>query len=402
VLAALARAKIEADDFAAASADIDDIGSGVLRAECRLALAQRLSTTGGAAGWAAGPGAIVGLLHAARADALADADMVQCAQVLRAIALAHSELFTGAVDEARQTMVAAAEALNRAPRFRFVPTPWCDTAVAFAELGFWDLAMKIAGGLVTHNAFDGCSALRDLAGVATRAGNKAQARELLARALASAPQVPIPPQRDDLLISLAAEYARLGDLQEARQPALVASNPADAEVQIAIALLESGQVAGALALIDRLPPGAPDSALARLVRALLAAGEVGRGRRVAEGLTDLAQRAERLAAVARQLITLGGADEARQLIATVSELELPFHSPHAAAQFQETVVTVLAEAGDLAAASRFVEQRWRTARHRSDLLLLMPLAGPLVRQQPELAGAIQASVGWVEQTLLAA
>ncbi len=104
--------------------------------------------------------------------------------------------------------MAAVEALNNAPRFQFVPTPWCDTAVTFARLGKWDMAMRIATGLVDHNAFDGCCAHRDLAKVAATNGDIELVKRLLSQAEAAAPRIPIPPQRTDLLASVAGEYAR--------------------------------------------------------------------------------------------------------------------------------------------------------------------------------------------------
>jgi hypothetical protein len=61
---------------------------------------------------------------------------------------------------------------------------------------------------------------------------------------------------------------------------------------------------------------------------------------------------------------------------------------------------VLAELGDFTAVQQLVEQEWLAAPARTDLLGLIPLAGPLVSRQPDLPERIHASFAWVEQTLL--
>ena len=206
------------------------------------------------------------------------------ARVLRSIALAFAHLESGADDEATATMRAAVEALNNAPRFQFVPTPWCDTAVAFAKLGEWNWAMRIATGLVAHDAFDGCSALRDLAGVAARNGDGDRAAALLAQARENAPRIKLPPMRSDLLGSVAAEYARIGRMDQACQEDLIAGDRTGARMRIAVALLECGRIDDALAAIKGLAEGGLETSPVRLVDELLKAGQIAAARRIAEAI----------------------------------------------------------------------------------------------------------------------
>ena len=71
-----------------------------------------------------------------------------------------------------------------------------------------------------HDAFDGCSALRDLAALAARNGDADRAAALLTQVRENAPRVPWG-MRPDLLGSVAAEYARIGRMEEARQDDLL-------------------------------------------------------------------------------------------------------------------------------------------------------------------------------------
>ena len=67
---------------------------------------------------------------------------------------------------------------------------------------------------------------------------------------------------------------------------------------------------------------------------------------------------------------------------------------------RQMIPAVFAELGDFAATHQAIEREWLAAPARTDLLGLIPLAGPLVARQPDLPERIHASFGWVEQTLL--
>ncbi len=257
-----AKLQLQIVDALAAAAKLDeavrlcqDIDSPGTRAEGLLAITRKRCALVDTAGLPLDTRGIISVLAQAREDAVREPDKENSARVLRSIATAFAELYTGAVDEAAATMRAAVEALNVAPRFQFRPTPWCDTAVTFAKLGFWDWAMQIATALVAHEAFDGCSALRDLAAVAAGSGETDRAASLLAQARENAPRIPIPPMRFGLLSSVAAEYARIGRMDEANSEDLLAGSRTAALMKIAVAQLECGRIKDALATIEGLRAG---------------------------------------------------------------------------------------------------------------------------------------------------
>lgn len=168
------------------------------------------------------------------------------------------------------------------------------------------------------------------------------------------------------------------------------------------ALLDCRSNEDAFRIIAKVRKSPQEAPLARLVPPLLAAGEITQARIIAEAISDPPQRAQRLAEVARGLVASGRRDAARETIATALELSGTFRDRWSAARFLETVAAVLGEAEDCAALERLAEWRWLAAPTRSDLLVLIPLAGPLVSRQPDLALRICESFHWVEQTLLAA
>ena len=60
---------------------------------------------------------------------------------------------------------------------------------------------------------------------------------------------------------------------------------------------------------------------------------------------------------------------------------------------------MLAEAGDLTALDRLLDERWGEARSRGELLDLIPLAEPLVAREPEAGTMVHDAILWVEATL---
>ena len=343
-----------------------------IRAEGLLAIIRKLDAIGGAPGLPVGNQGIVALLAAAQAEAVREPDKVASARVLRAIALAHSELHTGAQHDMDAAMQAAVQALNDAPFFGLVPTPWCDTASTFAKLGDWEWAMRIANGLVAHNVYDGCCALRDLAVVATRNGDVDRASALLAQARANAPRIQIPPMREQFLDSVAGESARIDRTEE--MP--LSSERPEARMAVALALLESGRVEAAVETMDGLAPASLDSNPIRLVNAFLEAGQIDPAKRVAELVRDPSNRAERLVSIASALVAAGKSNEARAMIDAAG-------APMQRWPLAKETARVLAAAGDLAAHDRLLTECWAEASSPRQLLDLISLAEPLLTRAPD-------------------
>jgi tetratricopeptide (TPR) repeat protein len=394
------RALIDAGEFDAAQQMLLEISSQSARAESLLALIRKLYSVGGTPGRPIDNPSIIGMLGAARGYAEADTEKGRSAAVLRSIALAYADLLTGDAEGASSTMRVSITALNAAGGFQFVPTPWCDTAVAFAKLSDWDSAMNLAKWQVETNPLDGCCSLRDLAHFAATSGDIERAKALLAQARESVQRIPIPPQRSDVLATIAPDYARIGMLEEAMDVARASGSVEDAQAKIAVALLESGKVEEALHIIDAIKGAGPRNPFS-LVNALLNAAEFTRAQAVASSLADAAQRSELLVHVARRQIAAGKQTEARAIIASVMEVVAGLSDARSARRVFETLPFAFAELGDFIAVRRFVEERWVAASTRADLLALMGLARPLVSLQPDLPQRIRASFGWVEQTLLA-
>jgi tetratricopeptide (TPR) repeat protein len=243
--------------------------------------------------------------------------------------------------------------------------------------------------------------LRDLGAFAGEGGDVERAKTLFAQAQDHARRIQIPPQRFELLASIAKEYTRIGLLQEARDIARASGSPGEAQAQIAEGLLQSGKIAAALEAIAECENAATDRQLARLAYALLAAGEFERASSLVARIADPLQRAEGLVQVARSHISAGRLDEARKALARAVELSRTSSDPWAARRVREALPAVFAELGDDAAARRYVTELWLAAGTRADLLALIALAGPLVPHQPELPQQIHASFAWVEEMLLA-
>ena len=394
---------IEAHEFDTAQSMLSEIQSGATRARRLLDLLKEVYAVGGTPGRPVDNLSMTRMLRVAQGYAEADPDKIGSAEALRSIALAHVDLYTGAIDDAIGAMMAAVEALNNAPRFLFVPTPWCDTAVAFARLGKWDMAMRIATGLVDHDALDGCCAHRDLAKVAATNGDIERVKSLLSQAEAAAPRIAIPPQRTEVLASVAGEYARAGLLDEARRVAASSGAPAAAGSWIAAALLESGKPEEAFAAIDTLQGDLGDDARRRLVDKLLKSGNVAQAAPLAEAIGDAPARADQLIAVARRLVTSGGKRETRDMTSRALGLldEARQRNPWRAATLLADAASIYVELGDEAEARRLIEQHWLGAATQGELMSLMPMAGALVTRQPELATKIYESFGWVERNLSA-
>jgi hypothetical protein len=393
----IARALIDSGQFGEAEAAIGETEDASVAAECLIHMARRLVETGSADNLA-----VIHLLRRARDRAHQEPNLVTRAAVLRNVAGAIAELNTGAVEPAYQTLSESVDALKHAPRFGFVPTPWCDTCVSYATHGWWDIAMKIAGVLVQHDTFDGASALRDLAQVARKRGDLARAADLLVQAKTSATRVAFPPLRSGLLASIAAEYVRMGQLGEAMKDDLVTSGFRQEILDsIAAVLSSAGQTEEAIRLIT-----APDGrligprALPALVDAFLAAGDVPQALRMARLLDDPSQRAEKLTHIASALLASGQREPAQELIAEAVSLTGAFSNPKSVGDFLRNVAEKLEQAGETDAAVRLVEDRWLTAPTRTQLLDRLPVIEPIIPRLPQVALQIPSSFEWVEDMLV--
>ncbi|MBC7980870.1 MAG: hypothetical protein H7Y36_09935 [Armatimonadetes bacterium] len=391
-------------NFDAARVVFREMQDSSARAEALLTLARHLFEKGFEPGQPGDNFTLIRLLLDARDCAREVQDMIVRAELFRSIAMAFSELYTGAVHEAFETMSEAVVALNNAPPFTFVPTPWCDTAVTFAKLGNWDMAMRIANGLVVHDVFDGCSALRDLAEVARLKADGARAETLLAEARTHALRVTMPPMQASLLAIISQEYARQGKIEEAMKDDLLTplSKP-EALDRIATVLAETGKIEEAREWIEKIPEGAGRySGITAVVDALLVAGDPVGARAAVETITDGPERAKKLVLISSALYATGKQSEARKALEHALEFADSFRNPDSAAEFLKNVATCLVEAGDLAAAVHLVEERWLTASERPQLLRLIGITGPLMMSQPKIASEIHKSFAWVEETLLTA
>jgi tetratricopeptide (TPR) repeat protein len=394
------RALIDANEFDAAQQMLGELKSPSARAQSLLALIRKVYEVGGTPTRPIDNVSIIRMLNHARGYAEQDEEKGPSAAALRSIARAFAELHTGDADGAISTMWASVQAMNGVKKFGFVPTPWCDTAVAFAELGRWDTAMEMARWQVETNPLDGCCSLRDLAASAGKRGDLERAKALLTEARNSVEKIRIPPQRSDVLTSIAQEYARIGMVEEAKEVARASGETAQAQAKITVALLESGNVTEGIKAIDELERGALDRSSYQIVKALNAAGQIDKAYSVAANVMSGAERAELLLRVARVQIAGGKKDEARKTIENALALRGSLAKSWAETRVRRMIPAVLAELGDFGVVEQLIEQEWLAAPARTDLLALIPLAGPLVSRQPDLPERIHASFAWVEQTLL--
>ena len=383
----------------------DEFASAAVRAETLLQLAKKRFAGEGSPGLDGDPSwSIMGLLIPARGYARQVEDAEKRAELLRSIALAFAELYTGAVHEAFDTLAGSVEALTEAPPFKFMPTPWCPTVAAYAKLGNWERALGIARQLVAFNAFDGCRALQELAVVARQQGDAVRARSLLDEARGHAPAVKFPPMQAGLLAGLALEYYQLGDSEQALRDDLLTMpmSRSDARERIGKFLAESGRIEEALQVVGEIPPEvSPDKALAALADAYLRTGDAERAQQMVLKIGDAATRAENLGRIAWNQLGAGRREEGGQLLSQALRLKGGFHNPDQWVGLLAKEVEYLAGAGLDADAELLVEERWLAAQTSEQLLMLIPLAAPLAGKLPDLGSAIHASFDWVERQLLA-
>ena len=392
----IARALIQAGEFSSAEAAIRTIDSPLARAQGLVELSERMRA-GQAAAAAPADGlqsVTAGLLRDARGLALQADDAVARAAVLRSIAVGFFEL--GNPPDAHAAMMEAVEALNKAPRFAFTPTPWCATCVAFAKIGDSGWVSRISTGLVQHDAFDGCNALRDLATLARERQDFTQAEAWLAKARESAPKISFYPMRASLRASLAREYARLGKLDQAMQEDLIESR-GEALDGIAFALAASGRIADAKGVLAQLSP-ADEAMHARpaLVDALLASNAVDEARAMAGTIVHRSDKGAKLAAVAAALFERDRAADARAVLGEARALARAENARRPDAGVLQQVATVLGRAGHRDEALGLVEEEWLSSATREELVTLTSIADPLVTVVPDLGLRLHEGLDWVE------
>ncbi len=299
---------------------------------------------------------------------------------LREIGLAFYEV--GEAQWAEKVLFEAVEALNKAERFRFTPTPWSKLPEYFAKIGRWDFAEKITRGLASHDAFDGATGFRNLARVARDAGHLDRAESLFAEAKALAPAISFPPIRADLQSTLAEELAVWGRFDEAL--AFVVDIPAmqlEAIGRIAEQIAKAGRPEDALALVEKTKGDPkPVRGLRAIVTAFLEEGKIHQA----------------LVEVSSSLFKQGKEQEALKLIREVRALARTISEARFASQSLEEVTARLVEAGQLAEAVSAVQEEWRRAATRRELLDRLPMARSVVSLAPDISRGIYASLGWVE------
>jgi tetratricopeptide (TPR) repeat protein len=401
-------ALVEAHDFKTAQMMLPDIQSGAVRAESLLMLVRKLYSIGGKPRDPADNPAMIRMLQTARGYAEADEDKVRSARALRSIAFAFAfaELNTGASNDAIETMMTAVMTLNKAPSadFIFLPSPWTDTTAAFATLGEWGIALRLGRELVARSALESFFALRGAAAVAIDSGDLEQAGLLLAAADAAADGVCEPERQSKIKSEIAGDYARAGQLADAARVAVASGKPQEAEAAIAAALLATGNADTACKMIDAIQQELSDSTRELLVPKLLAVGDIRRAESVAAAITEAPARAEQFVKVARHLLESDKKNDARAMTSRVlpSIDAARALNPYRAAVLLLSATSLFVDMGDFTTAHRLVEEQWLAARTREDLLVLLPLAGPLLVCQPDLSSKIHRSLAWVERSLGAA
>jgi len=382
---------IAAGDITDPEQVLEETAFARVRGECLLSLAKKMKAT------AIDNSIVIRTLISAREHVNQEKNLTQRAESLRSIAVAFAELCTGAVNHALDTAMAVVDALNAAPRFGFVPTPWCDTAVTFAKLGHWNIAMQIANSLIAHDVFDGSSALLALAGQARKDCDRSGAEALLVQARRHAPHIHVSMQ-SDVLAKVAKEYALLGKPNEATKDEFLMSKVGQGP--IAVGLAESGRIEEAAARIEAAGTNLSDFARSSLIDAFVNAGDLTRALSTAQSMHDGSTRAEKLVSIASRFVRSGQPDEAHRMI-SAAMAPTKFYSSFSRTSFLKGVITVLTDAGDSAGAARIVEQEWLMASSRSDLLYLVPVVAPLIPLQPDIAVEIASSFDWVEHNVLA-
>jgi tetratricopeptide (TPR) repeat protein len=306
----------------------------------------------------------------------------------------------GDAGAAHQVMLDAVRVLNGAPPFRSRPTPWCPTVVAFAKIGQPEWVEKISTGLLAHEAFDGCSALIDLARLARERNDLTAAEAYLQTARANAPRITFPPMQAGLLALLAQEYARLGKLDDAVADDIVTPMAsAEAHDRIAAVLAAADRVDEARAMLAKA--GSVDRGLAprAVADAYMRRGAFDDAHAVITSMSQASDRGSALAALASSLFAAGRREEADHAVSAALDAAHELDMFGRFTVLQE-IVTTLHRADERPAAVRLVEDEWRTAATRSAVLGLAALAQPLATDLPTIGAHMVAGRDWVTEMLM--
>lgn len=391
----------EAGQLESATALCQEIERPDDRAESLLAMARKLRVLGSEVDNSEGSKTIRGMLISAREDALQDRPLGGVLRALHSVALAFAHC--GAMDEAIATARKFVEVLDDAGDdpglFTVRPTPWCDAAALFAGLGDWDWATRIVDGRLTHDPYDGCCALLAMTNAAFRSGDKRDERAaaLIERARREAAQIDLPSWRSEVLARVAACSMLNRQSDEADLRDLPADDRPGARMRISISLLKSDRVEDALRVIEHAPEELEEDQIAPstfkvLVVELLKAEQTTLARRIAEIIRDPDTKAEALSLVARRLAAAGDRNEVCALVGAAGVLSR-------SADVAKEAAWALAEAGDLTALDRLVEERWGDENDPRKLLDLVPMAEPLLARAPDAGAMMHDAIRWVEATL---
>lgn len=395
---AIAGALIAADDRTTLDAVVAEMEDPAGRASARTALALKLKE-------AAKDQAASAALAEARDQALQIEDGATRSAALRKIAVTLAAW--GDADTAKQVLFQAAEAWNKAKPFPTSPTPVSDLCVDAARVGMWDFALRIAHGLVDHDAFDGATALRNLAVYCHQIGRDDQATGLLAEAEQAALKIGFPPQRMQIETRNAATYAETG-LGDGASSAETLPEPLrpDAFVYVAEVLAKAGIPTEAMAELGKLRSATGrimladvDRAQRAIITAWLAAGDTSQALTVAEAITDERQQVEGLAEIGGRLLELGQRDDALRILGQASDLARERNAVWTGTALT-LIVEHLAKAGEYRLSMTLVQGEWRrNDNSRWQLLERLPMAGALVPRCVDLGKGIYQSADWVESFL---
>jgi len=403
----IAAALIEAGDLAALEALIAEMDEPGSRTSARIMLARKRKEAGDEQGASAA-------LAEARAQAMQIEDGATSSADLRRIAV----LLAGWGDTktANQVIDEAADAWGRARPYGLLPTPVSSFCVDIARVGNWDWGLKIAHGLVEHNAFDGTTALINMTRYCHEIGRDEQAEALLAEAGQAVLKVDFPPMRDDIQAQVAVAYAEtgLGDMA-AYMKALPEAVRMDATLRIAQARISIATETSAQAIAEAAATAESvinelsgkdlanlqsrlNQAQAEIAKAWLQAGEFERALETAAAIRDDSQRLESLIEISAKLFEQEQRDEALRILEQVDRLTGANDYPLAVNALIQ-MAGVLAKAGETGQALALVQREWRRSDNLRELVARLPMAAGLASGSSDLGKGIYSSVGWVEAFL---
>ncbi|WP_460364708.1 hypothetical protein [Actinocorallia lasiicapitis] len=228
-------------------------------------------------------------------------------------------------------------------------------AGTLADAGEYGRARELAeqGGSIVSRlplAYDRASALVALAAVMAKAGEHDRALEFVEQAETIAADMPRPGERAQVLASVATVLVGVGDIARAEAMAQMINEPdeqAFALTSLALAIVKAGDPGRAEAIIRTISvPKDQSWALVLLVDALLKIPNIDCAEGLARTITESHDRAEAFTALAEAILESGDIDRACDVVEQTWISLSNITSPRARALRMESLVEVLANAGD--------------------------------------------------------